>query len=468
VVYGIPRYFGAFSAIFLTPIYTRILLKEEYGVMDIFSTWNTAIISILPLGMVTAVLRFYTPEYSEKDKKDILGSILICLFGLSGLYILLMLLAKPLVLPGVFATPAYSEVYNLTLVLAMGSILLGFCQNLIRAKLQKWRFLSVALINLFLLNGLGFVFVYFMGMRVEGFYRASVIAMSCSVIAAFYYVRHDFNFRFNKAKIKEVLQYSIHLLSVFVLFQMTMLVDRFLLWHFGSLTEVGLYSVGLKIGSMTQLLISGFSLAWFPIAMSIENKEEAKIKIASVAEVYVVLTVILSVFVMLLREELILFFAPDYMDIYTLIGIVMALNIVSGSVYVFTLGLHITKKTKYLSWAAVISIITNVAASIPLYFIYGMNGIALGSVIGALVWVAIQFYYAQQHFKIDFKWFFSLLCLGVFAIIFFATPILDKWLNFGLIADAAIKLIIGTLFSLIILLPKFRNSAKLLALFKKG
>ena len=69
IIYGVSSYLSVVAAIFLTPIYTRILLKTDYGAMDIINTWISLVVAILPLGLLNAVVRFYPDFKADPEQR---------------------------------------------------------------------------------------------------------------------------------------------------------------------------------------------------------------------------------------------------------------------------------------------------------------------------------------------------------------------------------------------------------------
>ena len=68
-IYGISSYVNLLAAFILTPIYTRILSKESYGLMDLCVTWNNFFMLIIPLGLTAAMLRTYQDYKTSPEKK---------------------------------------------------------------------------------------------------------------------------------------------------------------------------------------------------------------------------------------------------------------------------------------------------------------------------------------------------------------------------------------------------------------
>ena len=50
-----------------TPVFTRILSKEEYGVVSIFSSWQVVLEIVMPLCLNACALNLYV-RYEDKEK----------------------------------------------------------------------------------------------------------------------------------------------------------------------------------------------------------------------------------------------------------------------------------------------------------------------------------------------------------------------------------------------------------------
>lgn len=427
VVYGLTRYASAIAAIFLTPIYTRMLLKEDYGAMDIFNSLNTLIIQVLPLGMTTAAMRFY-PTFKEDPalKRKSFGTILVALTILGIIYCLAMLAMEGFFVKKVFKLQGYEAVYRVCIFLVFGSMFMNYFQSILIAKLEKTKYLISSLTNFVLLSGLGFLFVYYFKTGIIGFFVASAIGMMVSLSLSLYFIRGDLGWEFDRQRLREILGYSIHLVSAMVLFELANLLDRYILVTFGNLNDVGVYSIGARIANITQLFVSGFSMAWFPLAMSISKQANAKEIYSRVNTLYVLLGAFFVSSLILFRSELLAFFTPDYLEASNTIGILTVFNYVAGSIYVFTLGLHTTGRTRAISRAAVASVVVNAVSSVGLYSLFGIEGVAIGTLLGGIVWIGIQFYDSQKHYPIEFdKWSMLISSIGLISV-FGLSLLLDR------------------------------------------
>ena len=449
VVYGVAKYLGVFASIFLMPIYTRLLTKADYGIMEIVNSWNALVVILLPLGLSSSILRFQKDfEDDENEKKRYLGTILLTLSVLCLAYGIFMLFSKPLLIKVLGAYPGIDEIYLHGIAIATLSVLLGHFLTLLQAQLKKFRYLTVSLVNLCILVTLGFTFVYHYRMGILGFFRASSIALTASVMTGIIFTRDELTLCFSRSTLRTLLKYSIHILSVNLLFSAINLLDRYILVTYAGLPEVGVYSIGVRISGIMGLAVSSFALAWFPLAMRIKDNPDSKEVYKQVHNLYCLIALTLYIGIIIGRKELIEVFAPGYEGVYGVIAYLSAHLLLNGSIYFYSLGLHIKNTTKYFTYTALVSTALNVALSIALVDSMGVDGVALGTLAGCIAWVVILFHFSQRIYPIDFdlKRVTLTIALGASALII--SPHLNHILSLPLAIRVPIKLallaLIGT------------------------
>jgi O-antigen/teichoic acid export membrane protein len=107
--------------------------------------------------------------------------------------------------------------------------------------------------------------------------------------------------------------------------------------------------------------------------------------------------------ILLFRSEIIRFLAPSYTESYDAMGVLALSAGVAGTVWVLTLGLHITEHVRLLPVAAALSVLLNATVSILLLPWLGVNGVAIGTLLGAFTWVGLQLRRAQLLYPIPFR-----------------------------------------------------------------
>ena len=231
IIYGATKYLSIIASLFFTPIYTRILSKSDFGVMDIYNTWISLFIAILPLGFMNGILRFYPETRNNLTlKKQYLGTIFI-----SQIIIVLLFFILGYFLKSEFNTQfigssfSYSFISILALLIISFSTFQNFALTLCRIKEKRIDFLIISLTNFGLLTGLGFYLVYVKNLGINGFFIASLVGLSVSSFIGLILVRNEIYFHFNLESYKKIFKYSIHFLSVMTLFQLTFVIDRYLI-----------------------------------------------------------------------------------------------------------------------------------------------------------------------------------------------------------------------------------------------
>lgn len=421
IIYGATKYLSIIASLFFTPIYTRILSKSDFGVMDIYNTWISLFIAILPLGFMNGILRFYPETRNNLTlKKQYLGTIFISQIIVVLLFFTLGYLLKSEFNTQFIGSSSYSFISILALLIISFSTFQNFALTLCRIKEKRIEFLIISLTNFVLLTGLGFYLVYVKHMGINGFFIASLIGLSVSSCIGLILVRNEIYFHFNLESFKKIFRYSIHFLSVMILFQLTFVIDRYLINKYLNLNENGVYSIGMRISSIINFIISSFGLAWMPIVFNSYTKPKVKEFFNDVFKLYIYLGCYTIFGIYIFREELLQFLAPNYLESMDLITLLLIYNFVMGFTYVFTIGIQITKNTKVITAAAIFAIFSNIIISIFLVNDMGIEGIAIGSLFGAFLWIIIQHIYSQKYYRIKYSYLTLIMTILIlmFCILF--------------------------------------------------
>lgn len=430
VVYGVVRYLAILSGILLTPVYTRLLTKEDYGLIEIFVTWNTLVVMVIPLGLPTALQRFY-PDVADGAvrKREMIGTIHVMVLVAASVYAILLSTFRGVFLEGFNATSAPLEIFYLSIVVAMLTSCFAILQALHQAAARKYHFAGLSVLNFSAATSLGFVLVYWFHQGVVGFFRASVVALVVTIGVGLSVTKDALTIAFERSAARRLLKYSLPFVWVFLLFQSSNVLDRFLITRFMSLGDAGVFSVANKVAGITSLAVSSFALVWFPYAMRAKTEPDAKELYAGVFSLYVAAAAILVNLICIFRDEIIRVIAPGYAAAYGSIAILCLYYVVAGSVSILTIGLHIAERTKHIALAALASVVTNVVASVLLVQVVGLEGIAYGSLLGGMVWIMLQVRKAQPLYPVPFSYGFGAWAAAVTVAVAYGGAYLDMWLG---------------------------------------
>jgi O-antigen/teichoic acid export membrane protein len=430
VVYGFVRYLAVLSGIILTPIYTRLLTKEDYGTIEICVTWMTLSSMVIPLGLPTALQRFYPDVVGDAlSMRKVIGTIHVIVLATASAYAILLSPFPEAFLRVFSATAAPREVFYLSIVAAVLTSYLSILLSLHQAAGRKYHFAWLSLLNFAVSTLLGFGLVYWLGQGVTGFFRASIIGLVLTLGVGLFVTKEAVAIGFDPAVARRLLTYSLPVVWVFLLFQGSIMLDRFFITRFLSLSEAGVFSVANKIAGVLSLAISAITMAWFPYAMGAQKTPEAKVLYAKAFSLYVAGSAILVSVICLFRADVIRLVAPGYTASYGPIAVLCFYYAAMGSVYFLTVGLHISEQTKHIASAGLASVAVNVVASVVLVQVIGLEGIAYGSLLGAVVWIIPQLRKAQTLYRIQFSYQFCVESLGIVVVVAYGGPYLDAMLR---------------------------------------
>lgn len=425
-VYGFTGYLNLLAGIFLTPLYTRTLSMTDYGVLDIFNTWNGFVLAVLPLGLPNALSRWY-PEMREdlSEVRKLYGTILVSMLILVMIYAGFMTFGERVFAEVFLEGKLRTEVYFLSLYTVLVQLFVSVNLKALRIKFMKWSFLTVTVTGFLTLSALGFYLVYAEGRGVAGFFEASAISVTFSALLCGLLNREMFGLSYSFVLFRSLFRYSIHFLSVLMVFNAVELVDRYLIAKFLGLEEVGLYSIAMRFGGFFKLALNAFAFAWMPILYSMKDDAVIRARIRETYTLYVYVGALVISVIAIFRSELFAFFAPGYTDAYLIVTGLVLIQFISGLAYVMTNGIHLSKKTRSLTVSAIVAVVINLALSIFLVSYIGLEGIVLGTLGATFIWVCLQHRSSQKLYQIKYRY----RHLGEAVLFFIVVSACFTWLD---------------------------------------
>jgi O-antigen/teichoic acid export membrane protein len=202
-------------------------------------------------------------------------------------------------------------------------------------------------------------------------------------------------------------------------------------------SQVGIYSLGYKIaGVMNVFVVQAFALGFLPIAYKIQNSPDAQIFFKKVFKYFSMILVFGALGLSLFSREILLVFAqkPEFYIAYKIVPLITIAFIFKGIQYMFLLGFHYVKKTKYVAYIVTIALFVNIGLNFMLIPIFGIWGAALTTVISSLLISIISYFVSQKFYPVKYE-------IGKMLIVFVVGSAL--YLTSGLFADANIYFGIG-------------------------
>lgn len=375
------------------PIITRLLPDASaYGIADMFNLINSFGTAIAVLGMYDAIFReFFEDKENQEYQKKVTSTGLAIVLVSSIIMILLTLVFNKYITMLLFKNLEYSSLVSLSAI-AIG---IGGISSIIGAPTRMRNKRQVYLYTGVSFPLIGFAITYSL-IRLGYTYKAIVysnLVMSGTSLITFYILnRKDFNFTFFDKKIaKELFKIGIPLLPTFLIYWIYNSMDRVMINRMLGPTELGVYSVGAKVASISQLIYTAFAGGWQYFAFS-TMKDDDQVELNS--KIFEYLGVIsFSLFIIsqpFIKPVFNLFFTGEYTkgsEVFSYLFLsplmLMLFQIIANQVLVI--------KKSYLSTVSLsLGGVLNIGLNYILIKNYGISGAALSTLLSYMTSVLLM------------------------------------------------------------------------------
>jgi O-antigen/teichoic acid export membrane protein len=182
--------------------------------------------------------------------------------------------------------------------------------------------------------------------------------------------------------------------------------DRFFIAKFKGQTDVGHYSVGVRIASASLLLLAAFRLAWPAFAYSIEDEDEAKRTYGYVLTYLLFVSCWLAVILGLLAPWLVrvLTGRPEFYAGARVVPVLAFSVAALGGYTVVAIGLGRARKTQF-NWVVTgAAAVIDVALNLVLVPKFGIIGAAISGAAAYTSMFVFMSLYSVRVYPIPYQW----------------------------------------------------------------
>ena len=420
-IYGLSGILTKLINVFLVPLYTRILLPSDYGVLNLINTTFYFVGIFVVFALDNSVARWFFDNEDEKERKKPVASWFWFQFAVAVFVaIIFILLSSPL--SKLIVNKDLSQLFIIPSITIISSILPTIIWNWLRLQRKPWLTVGLSTASILLTITLNVVFTIVLKMGIKGILLAALVSNSVYSLVAIALMKDWLNWKyFSLDVLKKMLIYALPLLPTSLAFWILNSSSAYFLNAYWTKDEVGLYSIGSSIASAVSIVIGAFQMAWGPFAFSIMNKPEAKRVYSTVLTLYTLVATFTALTVALFSKEVLLIFTTSkYYPAYLVSGILSFNAIIYGFAYVGSIGSSIAKKTSPVAIAVLLGSVLTVVSYFLLVPHLGKEGAAISTLIGYTIIPIYVFYRSQKLWQIPYKFFpaIIILCaaLGLFIL----------------------------------------------------
>ena len=281
VLFGISTFGARFLTFLLTPFYTRILSRAEYGVTDLLLQTGNLIIPIASVGIANGVIRYGLERSTDKNSVFTTG-----LLTASAGFVVLLLLS-----PLLDRVAFLSGYVWLILLYVLAANVHSVCNQFAR---------SIGHVRLFALDGIlrtaltilfNILLLAVFPMGVTGYVLANVLADGITTVFVFVRAGLWRFFRLSSLSRRDtirMLRYSAPLVPSTLCSWIINISDRYLIALLIGSAATGIYAVANKVPSILMTVANIFTSAWQISAVTERTPAEKERFFSNVYSVYTV------------------------------------------------------------------------------------------------------------------------------------------------------------------------------------
>ncbi len=423
-IYGLSNIIGRVINFLLVPLYTRVFIPGEYGVVTEMYVYVAFLLIVLTYGMETALFRF---SLSSPDRKDtVFSTSLFLVLCSSSLFILFVVLFRQPIAEAM----RYPD--NVEYILLLGSIvgldaIAAIPYARLRAENRPWRFaitrltgiaVNILLVLFFLLLcpwliehgperikplihavynpdiGVGYVFI-------------ANLAATIITLLMLMPVMRTASPSLDKALLKSMLVYALPLLVAGMAGWINEALDKLLLKYLLpesiALQQVGIYGAVYKLAMMMTLFIQAFRFSAEPFFFAQATQKNARELFAGVMNYFVITCLLIFLGIMLYIDIFKHFIGPRFHEGLAVVPILLLANMFLGIYWNLSIWYKLTSKTLYGAGFAIAGALITITLNIWWIPYFGYHGSAWATLVCYFCLAGMSYLFGRKHYKIPYR-----------------------------------------------------------------
>lgn len=425
-VYGIASILSRGLALFVLPIYTRVLAPADYGALDMITTLGALANLVVALEVSQGLARFWPECTTVDEQRRLASSAWWFSVAMYALFLSASLFGVEWINSYLLGNVRFITAMRLSLVFISLNGLFCLLQNQFRWELRSREYAGVSVIYSALMLGLGALFAYGLHLGLIGIMWGQILAAAVANGIAWWRLRLSFVLEFDLSRLHQMLCFSAPLVPSGLATFVSLYINRLALNSMASLYDVGLFGIGYRIASVVTLLIIGIQGALTPLVYAHYQKPSTPRELAKLFEWFLAFSLFGCLGLSLFSHELLLFFAtPAYLPGAGLVTF-LAPALLLSQMYIFAPGIAIQKKTHWQLAITIVTALISVVLNLLLVPRLGVKGAAFATLITAMVFFICWVTTSHRLYPIPFRWYSIVAAVLGFA----ACLVAERYLGF--------------------------------------
>ncbi len=418
VIYGSSSIIGRFLNWLLVPLYTRIFLPGEYGIVANLYAYVAFLLILLTYGMETGYFRF-----SKKSDGRVYSTILFTILTTSLVFVSLVSLFVDKI-TSLILSPGYEQFVLMIAVIVSIDAFIAIPFARLRKENKAIKFATIKILHIVINIGLNIFFLVickraaltdphtFPGNIYSDNFGIGYIFLSnfiASVGTLLFLYREIFfvKFSIDLTLLKRILVYSLPLLIVGVAGQINENIEK-IIYPFVSTEDMpmyslGIYSANIKIAVIMTMFIQAYRYAADPFFFGSANKVDAKILYAQSMKYFIIIGLAIFMGVILFIDVIKFFIDEQYWEGLKIVPLVLLANLMLGIFYNLSVWYKINDKTKYGAYLALIGAAITILINVIFIPVISYYAAAIAKFACYTTMAVLSYFIGRKYYAIPYN-----------------------------------------------------------------
>ena len=405
IVYGLGGLISRVLAVLLLPLYTRYLSRSDYGEVEILIAATAVLSILLRFGISNAFFRFYFDTPDPDKRITVLRTSFWFTMTMATAGLAVGVVLAPQISHLLFGNSHEANLVRAAFVGLWAQMNYEQLTALFRVEERSVAFVIASVANILVTVGATLVLVVALHKGPIGVIVGNFIGTLAVYLALLGSRREQLGLEFNRELFRAMNRFGMPLVPSALLLWVTNFADRFILAKLVDTSEVGLYSVGVRIASAMILLLTAFRTAWPAFAYSIERDDEAKSAYGFVLTYLVLISSWVATALALLSPWLVRWLAaPQYASASRVVGPLAFSTVAFAGYIVIAIGVGRARRTQFNWVVSGLAALVNIGLCFALIPAHGMMGAAIATVAAYAVMFVAMTWWSQRVYPVPYQW----------------------------------------------------------------
>lgn len=392
------------------PILTRLLGRDEYGVLGLVTTTVSIAVALAKGGLSDGIIRFHrdyagTPERSRVFTSTVLFrgiafSLVSCaLYAATIPFFARWLGVEPRYLICFYVMLPYLFIRPLNIIVL----------NYFRAQGLTVRYNVNNVATRALGIALSLTLLIYVIRDLYGFFMGLVLAEIGASFALFIWLFRRYSVAWNSVSASlstDLLRFGVPLVLTELSYLLLAYLDRYMIVAVHGEDLLGLYSVGYNLPSyINELVMFSLSYAVVPIYTELyttKGREATEAFLSRALRYYVIAVIPLcAIYASVSRDLLIVLASSKYADAAAFSPVILVALVFLGMNSILAAGLYLQKRTKQLLLIMAVALLVNVSLNLLLLPPFGAMGAAFATLGATIVSSLLTWHFARRHITLQ-------------------------------------------------------------------